>query len=75
MINCIYKDICSSYDEKCSDCLNNKEQKMNFFEDKERKVCPVCGEELIKDTSTVLTSYPSQYEYKCRHCQHIEIGF
>ena len=27
------------------------------------------------DTSCVLTSYPPQYSFKCKHCDHIWTGF
>lgn len=63
-INCIYKDNCSSYYEKCESCLNNKKQ--DYFIKK--NICPDCGTELIKDESVVLTSYPPQFKYECPKC-------
>ena len=73
MINCMYKNVCSSYNKKCDDCINNKEQKIDFF--KEKKICPICGNELIKYTSMVLTTCPPQYNYECTNCGYIEYGF
>lgn len=37
--------------------------------------CPKCGGGMCRDNSKVITSYPSQYEYKCNKCGHIEYQY
>lgn len=37
--------------------------------------CPVCGFEMVKDTSIVLTTYPPQYRWDCPHCGHSETRY
>lgn len=38
--------------------------------------CPKCGSTHIQmDMSCVLDSYPPQYSFKCKHCDHIWTGF
>ena len=37
--------------------------------------CPVCGFQMVKDTSVVLTTYPPQYRWFCPHCGHSETRY
>lgn len=38
--------------------------------------CPKCGSTHVQmDTSCVLASYPPQYRFKCKHCDHIWTGW
>jgi uncharacterized OB-fold protein len=38
--------------------------------------CPKCGSTHVQmDMSCVLTSYPPQYAFKCKHCDHTWTGF
>lgn len=37
--------------------------------------CSKCGTKMILDLTTVLTSNPPQYEYKCPKCGNIQYGF
>jgi uncharacterized OB-fold protein len=38
--------------------------------------CPKCGSTHVQmDMSCVLTTYPPQYSFKCKHCDHIWTGF
>lgn len=38
--------------------------------------CPKCGSTHVQmDMSCVLTSYPPQYSFKCKHCDHIWTGW
>lgn len=69
MGNCIYENICDSYGNKCNDCSNNDNIKMDFF--KSKKICPVCGAELTKDTSVILVCYPAQFKYECDNCHYV----
>lgn len=34
--------------------------------------CPKCGGGMCKNLMVVLTTYPTQYEYQCDKCGHIE---
>ena len=37
--------------------------------------CPNCGEIIYKNLTLVLTSYPSQYKYKCPKCPWQQMGY
>ena len=38
-------------------------------------VCPKCGGGMCRHENVILTSNPSQYEYKCNQCGYIEYQF
>lgn len=38
----------------------------------ERLYCKYCESELIRNTTMALTSYPAQYLYSCKNCEHNE---
>lgn len=37
--------------------------------------CDICSKEMVRDDSTVLTTYPVQYRYICKECGHTTTSF
>lgn len=53
---------------KWEDFINNQHKERNLMRPKTDIDCPVCGEKLYRDDTTVLTSYPPMHRYECDNC-------